>query len=57
MQYHLKKGTLVLLPGNLAGIVLDRICASYYNVLVEDTIHKIHRDDMVEVENDSEDEE
>lgn len=46
-----------MLPGNLAGIVLDRICASYYNVLVEDTIHKINRDDMIEVENDSEDEE
>ena len=48
IQYHLKPGTLVLIAGHLSGVIVSRIDAVYYEVLVEGNIHKVHRDDMIE---------
>jgi hypothetical protein len=48
IQYHLKPGTLVLIAGNLSGVIVARIDAVYYDVLVEGSVFRVHRDDMIE---------
>ena len=48
IQYHLKSGTLVLIAGTIPGIIIARIDAVYYDVLSSEVVHRVHRDDMVE---------
>ncbi len=51
IQYHLKTGTLVLIAGCIPGIIIARIDAEYYDVLASGKVHRVHRNDMVENDN------
>ena len=44
---HLKPGTLVLIGGNIPGIIVNRVSATKYFVLAQGSVHTVHRDDMV----------
>ena len=44
---HVKEGSLVVIAGNTAGIVISRIDKSYYKVWCEGVLHNVHRDDFV----------
>lgn len=48
IQYHLSAGTLVLIAGCIPGIIIARIDAEYYDVLTSGKVHRVHRNDMVE---------
>ena len=48
IQYHLKPGTLVLIAGGISGVIVKRRGSVYYEVLVEGKIQRVHRDDMIE---------
>ena len=47
-NYHLKKGTLVLIGGTIPGVIIERLDGFYYNVFATGKVHKVHRDDMIE---------
>lgn len=50
LQPHLKSGTLVLIAGKIAGVIVSRIDAIYYSVLSQGQLYRVHRDDMIECE-------
>ena len=49
---HVKEGSLVMIGGIIAGIVLNRIDRYRYKVLAEGVVHDVHRDDMVLIDED-----
>lgn len=51
---HVPIGQLVLVAGQLPGIVLGRIDGYLYSVFVSGSVYVFHRNDMVLVEDDDE---
>tara|TARA_B100000035_G_C20508255_1_gene340041 strand:+ start:201 stop:368 length:168 start_codon:yes stop_codon:yes gene_type:complete len=49
---HVPIGQLVLVGGQLPGIILGRLDGHYYSVFVMGSVHVIHRDDMIVVDPD-----
>lgn len=47
IRSHVKNNTLIVIPVHKIGIVLERIDAYYYCVLVEGSVYAIHRDDFL----------
>jgi len=44
---HVREGSLIVMLGNITGIVFGRVDKSYYDVWTEGVMHKVHRDDFV----------
>ena len=44
---HLKTGTLVLIGGNIPGIIVKRLSRYQYSVYAQGKIHSVHRDVMI----------
>ena len=47
---HLKTNTLVLVGGVIPGVIIRRISRYMYEVLAEGKIHSVHRDIIIEHE-------
>ena len=45
---HLKTNTLVLVGGVIPGVIIRRISRYMYEVLAEGKIHSVHRDVIIE---------
>ena len=58
---HVIEGSLVIIAGNMCGIVFGRVDKNYYEVWSEGVMHEVHRDDFIVLrtgyEDDEEDEE
>lgn len=52
---HLKANTLVLVGGVIPGVIIRRISRHMYEVLAQGKIHSVHRD--IIIESDEEDDE
>ena len=54
---HVKEGSLIMIAGNITGIVIGRVNKMYYKILCEGVLHTIHRNDFVIVRSGYDDEE
>ena len=46
---HVKEGSLVMIAGDIVGIVIGRVDKFYYQILCEGVLHTVHRNDFTVV--------